>query len=463
LRYYSVICYEGLFSKEFCMQLSVIGLGKLGSPLAAVFASKGHHVIGVDLNPVFVEKINEGVAPVEEPSLQELIAQSSGRLRATTSYEEAIQHTDVTFVIVPTPSGPDGLFSNTYLIQSLEQIGEALTQKSGYHLVVITSTVTPGSTAGELKTALENASQRSVGETLGLCYNPEFIALGSVVKNMLFPDMLLIGESDTRAGDLLESIYTSVCENTPPIRRMNLVNAEIAKIAVNTFVTTKISYANMLSDICDRLPGADVDVVTGAVGLDSRIGPKYLKGAVAFGGPCFPRDNVALGALARQIGARADLAEATQTINAYQPHRLRALIERKVETHQIAILGLSYKPGTYVVEESQGIQIANQLIRQGYRVVVHDPKALQEAQKHLDPGILSVSSVRECVELSDTLVIMTPWPEFAQELTADLLRSTASVKVIIDCWRMLHREELEGVCELHYLGYGDTLHCTPTH
>lgn len=439
------------------MQLSVIGLGKLGSPLAAVLASKGHHVIGVDLNTVFVEKINAGLAPVEESGLQELITQFRKRLRATTSYDEAIFHSDVTFVIVPTPSGPDGLFSNAYLIEALEQIGRALTKKSSYHLVVITSTVTPGSTAGELKDVLERASSRQVGELLGLCYNPEFIALGSVVKNMLFPDMLLIGESDSQAGDLLESIYVSVCENKPFVRRMNLINAEIAKIAVNTFITTKISYANMLSDICDRLPGADVDVVTGAVGLDSRIGAKSLKGAVAFGGPCFPRDNVALGALARKIGARADIAEATQMINMYQLQRLIALIEKQAETDRIGILGLSYKPGTYVVEESQGIQLANQLVRQGYRVAVYDPKALQEAQGHLDPSIHSASSVRECVELSDTIVIMTPWPEFAQELTGDLLCQIPVAKVIIDCWRILDRDQLLGSCELTYLGCGDTM------
>ena len=181
---------KDLFLWRFICNYLSSALGNSGSPLAAVLASKGHHVIGVDLNSVFVEKINAGIAPVEESGLQELMTQFRERLRATTSYDEAIFHSDVTFVIVPTPSGTDGLFSNAYLIKALEQIGHALTKKSSYHLVVITSTVTPGSTAGELKDVLERASSRQVGELLGLCYNPEFIALGSVVKNMLFPDML---------------------------------------------------------------------------------------------------------------------------------------------------------------------------------------------------------------------------------------------------------------------------------
>ncbi len=139
---------------------------------------------------------------------------------------------------------------------------------------------------------------------------------------MLLPDVILIGESDPRAGDLLEGIYRTTCDNTPPMQRMNFINAELTKIAVNTFVTTKISYANMLADICDRLPGADVDVVTNAVGLDSRIGRKYLKGALGYGGPCFPRDNVAFCHFARTVGAKADVAEATDRINRYQIDRL---------------------------------------------------------------------------------------------------------------------------------------------
>ena len=184
----------------------------------------------------------------------------------------------MTFVIVPTPSDASGRFSNAAVLGAMKSIGPRSVAKTRYHVVVITSTVMPGSTGGEIQQALEQHAGRRVGPQLGLCYNPEFIALGSVVRDMLRPDMILIGESDTKAGDILERIYAKSCDNTPAIRRMNFVNAELTKISVNTFVTTKISYANMLADICDRLPGADVDVVTQAVGTDSRIGVKYLQG-----------------------------------------------------------------------------------------------------------------------------------------------------------------------------------------
>ena len=432
------------------MKISVIGLGKLGSPLAAVLASKGHSVIGVDVNPEFVDKINNGIAPVPEPCLQELISTHSSKLRATLNYDEAILGSDVTFVIVPTPSEKDGLFSNKYLLKAIELVGKSLSKKTDYHLVVITSTVTPGSTEGEIRKELETSSNKSVGPDLGLCYNPEFIALGSVIRNMLYPDMILIGESDQKAGDLLEKIYLSTCENNPPVRRMNLINAEISKISINTFVTTKISYANMLSDICDRLPGGDVNVVTEAIGLDTRIGSKYLKAAVAFGGPCFPRDNIALAAFAQKIGARADIAVATQDINNYQNNRLLSLVEKHAKSNKISILGLSYKPGTYVVEESQGIHLANQLSSKGYEVTVYDPMALDEAKKTLQPTIAIASSVKDCIEKSDTIFILIPWPEFSKEITPQILQNTD--KVVVDCWRILSLEEFQDVCKLVYPG-----------
>lgn len=432
------------------MNISVIGLGKLGSPLAAVFASKGHTVVGVDLNPEFVKKINDGMAPVPEPSLQELISESRSRLRATTNFDEAVISSDVTFIIVPTPSESDGLFSNKFLLKAIEQVGRSIRKKTGYHLVVITSTVTPGSCEGEIKTALESSSGRSIGPHLGLCYNPEFIALGSVIRNMLYPDMILIGESDPKAGDLLQKIYLSSCENSPPVRRMNLVNAEIAKISINTFVTTKISYANMLSDICQRLPGGDVNAVTEAIGLDSRIGSKYLKAAVAFGGPCFPRDNIAMAALARKLGARADIAEATQDINDYQNQRLLELVEKHAITNKIGILGLSYKPGTYVVEESQGVCLANQLTSRGFEVRVYDPMAMLEAKKNLDTRVKTTSSSQECLEQSDMIFIMIPWPEFSKDISPATLKNSS--KVIVDCWQMLNPEAYRDRCKIISLG-----------
>ena len=435
------------------MKISVIGLGKLGSPLAAVFASKGFSVVGTDLNGAYVDAINRGEAPVDEPRLQELIEANRERLRATHDAAAAVADTDVTFIIVPTPSDETGRFQNRFILSAIEPVGAGLKRKKGYHVVVITSTVMPGSTGAEIRAALEVASGRSVGERLGLCYNPEFIALGSVVRDMLTPDIILIGESDAKAGDTLERIYQQSCDNKPAVRRMNFVNAELTKISVNTFVTTKISYANMLADICDRIPGADVDVVTAAVGSDSRIGNKYLRGAVGYGGPCFPRDNVAFASLARSIGARAELAEATDTVNRYQVERVLGAIQAQAkQPGVIGILGLSYKPDTGVVEQSQGVALAARLVEEGHEVLVYDPKALDSGNDALPAPIVAATSAEDCVRRAALVVVMTPWPEF-RAIPLDAFTRSPRMTVI-DCWRLFAREEVGTIADLIYLGQG---------
>jgi len=436
------------------MRISVVGLGKLGSAMAAVMAGKGFTVVGVDINRAYVDAINAGEAPVEEPGLAHLIAQNRERLSATEDYRDAITATDATFIIVPTPSEPDGRFSLRGVLASAASIGNALRNKSGYHLVVLSSTVMPGSTGGAVREQLEQASGKACGTDFGLCYSPEFIALGSVIHDMSHPDMILIGQSDERAGELLESIHRQVVENQPSVMRMSFVNAELTKLAVNTFVTTKISYANMLAEICDRLPGGDVDVVTGALGMDSRIGRKYLKGALGYGGPCFPRDNLAFARLAEEIGLDATLARATHDVNCRQARRLGDLIISLLpESGSAGILGLAYKPLTNVVEESQGLALARYLADAGIPVVVFDPAAMDNAQRVLNGSARFAASLEECAAEADVLAITTPWDEF-RALRPEHLKQSGSRPAVIDCWRILPRESFEPVADYVTLGFG---------
>ncbi len=435
------------------MDIAVVGLGKLGSPLAAVLASKGHNVVGVDLNPAAVDALNTGRAPVTEPGLQERLEMAWGRLRATTDFNDAIGATDLSFVIVPTPSGPDGMFSNRYVIDAVCRIGAALRTTQRYHVVNITSTVMPGSTGGEIREALEAASGRVVGEGVGLTYNPEFIALGSVVRDLLHPDMVLIGESDARAGDVLVRAYAGTLDGSPPVQRMNWVCAELTKIAVNTFVTTKISYANMIAEMCEHLPGADADVVTQALGKDSRIGPKYLKAALGYGGPCFPRDNIALAALARSLGVSADVAEATDRINRRQVARVVSLVARLApRSATVAVLGLAYKPDTPVVEESQGIMIARALAGAGHAVLIADPVALESGTAVLGDAVTPVSSAEAAVAAATVIVITTPARAFAA-LPPACFATNGGGKVVVDCWRILS-PAVADVADVVHLGRG---------
>jgi UDPglucose 6-dehydrogenase len=429
-------------------RVSVIGLGKLGAPLAAVLASRGFTVIGLDVNKAFVDAMNAGKMPIVEPQLNELIAANKERLSASMDANEVVQKSDASFVIVPTPSDSTGFFSNRFVLQAMETLGKALRNKKGYHVVVITSTVMPGTTGSEIKAALEAASGRKVGPDLGLCYNPEFIALGSVVRDMLYPDSILIGESDPKAGDMLQTIYLQLCEKKPPVQRMNFVNAELTKISVNTYVTTKISYANMLADLCDRLPGADVDVVTKALGADSRIGAKYLKGAMGYGGPCFPRDNVAFAALARKIGARADVAEATDRVNNHQVERVTGLVAKFAKAGtRIALLGLSYKPQTPVVEESHSVKIAARLADAGYVVTVHDPLAQDSALAVLGDKVVEASSLDSAVRDCDLLIVATGWPDY-KAIDPAWCKRNGQRLTILDLWRTLPADKFADVADV---------------
>lgn len=415
------------------MRIAVVGLGKLGSVLAAVYAAAGHEVVGIDVNSSLVESLNEGMAPFSEPGLQDLITQAGSRLTATTDITLALTDAEASYLILPTPSNQDGTFSNEFLISALTDLGRALRHSRRRHTVVICSTVMPGSCAGVLTSVLEDASGRRVGHDLGLVYSPEFIALGSIVHNMQTPDVVLIGESDAQAGEIAENNARSIAKNSPAVRRMNLVNAEIVKISINTFVTTKISFANMLAEICDRLPGGDVDVVTQAVGADSRIGVKYLKGALGYGGPCFPRDNIALSALADSLGVDASIPRATDAVNDRQVQRVVDLVTANTQSNAtVAVLGMAYKPDTPVCERSQGIEIANRLLMSGFKVVVYDPAANSTAGAELEPSVSIAADMKAAVAPAATVIIATAWAQFGELSTADL-----TGKFVVDPWGIL--------------------------
>lgn len=435
-------------------RVAVVGLGKLGASMAAAFAARGYQVVGVDVNPDSVRLVNEGKAPVQETDLARYIAENRPRLRATTSHAEAVHDSDVSFVIVPTPSDVRGSFSLEYAAQAFTAIGRALADKDGYHLVTLTSTVLPGSMRHVLLPILEREAGKRAGRDFGVCYSPEFIALGSVIADFLNPDFTLVGELDEQSGATLEAVYARALSNDPPCRRMSLENAELAKVALNAFVTTKISFANMLADLCERLPGGDVDVVTAAIGTDSRIGVKYLRGALGFGGPCFPRDNVALAYVAGALGACAELPETTGRTNGARADAVAALVAAALpEGSTVAVLGLAYKPFSDVVEQSQGLRVAEMLAGAGLRVVACDPLASAPAKSVVQGTIEMRETPAECLREADAVVVATPDPAFAMLDPALFGSDSASPRLVVDCWRLL-RQPLEHLAGVRYVGVG---------
>ena len=410
---------------------SVFGLGKLGACIAATLAARGFDVVGVDIDAEKVRRLNDGQPPVEEPLLAKTIRTGRARLRASTDPREAVK-TDVSFFIPPTGSLPDGSFSNEYLLKAMQPCAKAL-QAAGKrgHLFVCSSTTTPGACDTVLVPMIEKETKWTCGRDFGFCYNPEFIALGNVVNGLLEPDLVLIGESDPKSGAALEALYRKYNRNRPQIGRMSLVSAELTKISLNSYITMKISFTNQLRMIAERFPKADIHAVLDAIGSDSRIGKKYLRAGLSYGGPCFPRDNRLVAFTARQVGVSAALAEASDRVNEDTKRDLVEKVKTRINPGDtVAVLGLSYKPDTYITEEAAGLYLAQQLKHQGYHVMVHDcgAKPSNNPSLHEFEVIekLNTLGTRNEIKLA---VICCPWPQYKK------LKFSAATRVLA-AWQL---------------------------
>jgi UDPglucose 6-dehydrogenase len=423
-------------------KIAVFGLGKLGACIAASLASRGFHVAGIDVDRSKTEAIAKGRAPVEEPGLQQMIRRAGPRLKSTSDPREAVRHADASFFIPPTPSLPDGSFNNEFLLRAIESAAKAVHQLGKpCHLFVVNSTVTPGTCDRVLRPLLENILQGECGKKFGLCYNPEFIALGNVIHGLLEPDFVLIGESDQASGAALERVYKRFCARPAAVERMSNINAELAKISLNCAVTTKISFVNQLSAVCAEIPGADPRVILGAIGNDRRIGSEYLKPGLGFGGPCFPRDNRLFQYVARSVGVEASLAQATDKINDNVNQRLlNTVLQNSAEGDAVGVLGLAYKPFTAVTDCSPGMWLCNRLAEHNRRVLAHDYLAGASAAHLLPAGRVQVCS--DPRELSaagcQTLVIACPWPDY-RKMFASKQAGPRPGTVIVDPWNLLEK------------------------
>ena len=363
--YYSEIL--SILEKE--IKIGVVGLGKLGLPLAACLSESGFSVFGMDNCRSVINSIKKRQITLKEKNLEDLLKYNPLK-KVSTDYGP-IKETDMCFVIVPTPSKSSGDFSDDYLEQTLDGIASNISKNSLRYLkkyvVSIMSTVSPGT-----MTIL----QKKYADTIDLVYNPTFIALGEVIKGLQFPDLILIGAENNEAGDLVEKIQrVLVLGDNVPFFRTNYINAELAKLSINSYVTMKITFANTLAEICEKIPGANVDEVTSIIGKDSRIGNKYLKGGMAYGGPCFSRDNRAFVSTAKKVNVLVHHATATDRTNKHQKERLVKMVKQILEDvpnkKKVAILGKGYKFGTEVTEESPSLDLYNNLIKSpNYKVSI---------------------------------------------------------------------------------------------
>ena len=434
------------------MDIAVIGIGKLGLCSAACFAARGHRVIGVDSRAQHVAALRNGECPVQESGLPELLDVARRNLTFTTDLAQAVRDSAAALIIVPTPCNPDGAFSNAAVEAVLDDLAPVVAAKKDFYIVDVVSTVMPGTCETVFRPRLEALTGKRCGVDFGLVYNPEFIALGSVIRNFRNPDLVLIGSSDSRSGAAIQALYASMVDNQPAYGLMGLTNAEITKLALNCYVTMKISFINELTALCEKTAGADVDVVSAALGADSRIGSKYLKGGLGFGGPCFPRDNLAMQRYAADCGCELRLSPAVTRVNADIVERLFRLITARVPAPgPVALLGLAYKPGTHIVEESQSLQLANRLTRAGYAVRLHDPRATRLAPEAMAGLGQCLDTVEQAVAHARVVVLLTAWPEYAALDWDKLEEAAGPAPWLLDSWRLVADRTFR---RFSYLGLG---------
>jgi len=423
------------------MKVSIVGSGYVGSSLAGCLADFGNDVWAIDIDESVVEAINDGRAPVHEPGLSDLVAAYGGdRLRATTDYG-VIPETDVTFVAIQTPSNPDGSIDLSAVKAGFESLGEALAEKEEYHLVVVKSTVVPTTSDEVLAPLLESASGKRVGEDLGLAVNPEFQREGAAVEDFLDPDKIVIGTDrtgDDRPVGLLRTLYEPLIADGAPVVETGRSEAEMIKYANNAFLAAKISLINDIGNICKEF-GVDAYEVAEAIGLDDRIGAQFLRSGVGFGGSCFPKDVDALRAAAREAGYDPRMLDAAIAVNDRQPERLLALLDDHVDVagRRVAVLGLSFKPGTDDIRNSRAIPVIEGLLDRGAAVVAYDPVATEPMRERF-PDVEYADGAGAALDGAAGAVVVTDWDEFA---ALDAEFDAMAERVVVDGRRIVERRE----------------------
>jgi UDPglucose 6-dehydrogenase len=435
------------------MRVTVVGSGYVGTTLAACLADAGHDVTAIDIDPDIVAALNDGRAAIHEPGLDDLLAEHAGdRLRATTEYD-GVPDADVTFLAIGTPSREDGSIDLGPLAAAAEMTGEALAGASDdaasgdgdsaspgdRHLVVVKSTITPPGVR-EVREALL-AGAGDAADRVELATNPEFLREGSAVDDFQHPDKLVFGTESDWATDRLETLYEPLLAATDgdvPVIRTDPETAVMIKYANNAFLASKISLANDLGNICKRF-GIDAYEVMDAVGLDDRIGAKFLRSGVGWGGSCFPKDVDAIRAAAREAGYEPALLDAAVAVNDGQPERMLELLDSHVDVagERVAVLGLAFKPGTDDVRNSRAIPVIEGLQARDAEVVAYDPVATDNMRDRF-PDVAYADAAAAALEGASAALVVTDWDEFAAlDGAFDAMREP----VVIDGRRIIERRD----------------------
>ena len=424
------------------MNISVIGAGFVGLVTATALASKGHEVVVVDIDEEKVDIIAKGKSPLYEEGLDAMLSDCirSKRLKATANYD-AIAGTEITLICVGTPSKADRSIDLSYIVESSKNLARVLNKKSEHHTVVIRSTVVPGTTVNTIIPVLEKYSKKKLAAGFDVVFNPEFMQEGKALQGFFKPDRIIIGESEVRAGAIVERLSEGV---QAPILHTTITTAEMIKYASNAFLATKISFINEIGNICEKL-GIDVYDVAKGISFDYRIGDRFLNAGIGFGGSCLPKDVSALTYASKQLGYRARLLESVLDINQDQALKMVSMIKNKLvnlENKKIGVLGLAFKPGTDDVRNSQAVKIIEMLLREKARIWTYDPQAMANAQAVLKSNAVTFcKNAHEVVKECDCVLVLTEWAEFKD---VNLYRG----KVVFDGRRVLDPKTAGGLCDM---------------
>jgi nucleotide sugar dehydrogenase len=447
-------------------KLSFVGSGPVGLCTAVCFAAKGYKVIVSEIDKTKVDKIRKGKPPFYELNLEEMLlkAINSGDLKIVTSDEEATLQSDITFITVGTPTRQNGNINLTNVTNASKDIGKTLKNKKGTHLVVVKSTVTPGTTLNIVKPILEKNSSKKCGKDFLLCFNPEFLREGNAIKGTFNPDYIAIGGYNQKSSEALENLYKEFHkENPPSIIKTNIPTAELIKYTNNAFLATKVSLINTIANICEKTRGADVTKVAEAVGRDHRVSPHFLDAGLGWGGSCFPKDLKAFITYSKKLGYEPDLIQATYKTNQDQ---IRFTIQ-KVKTElkairgkKIAILGLAFKPNTDDIREARSIELITQLLRQGAAIIAYDPIANSNAKRLLKEKIKYAPSAIDCLKNADCAIIVTEWEEFKKLEPEDFTRNMRN-PILVDGRRIYDPEIFSRKLRYVAVGLGERLEPQP--
>lgn len=437
------------------MKVSVIGTGYVGLVSGVCLAEKGHEVICVDIDQQKVDKINQAIPPIYEKGLEELLKKNIGtQLKATTDLNQAILDTELSLIAVGTPFDGSAI-DLRYIEEVSRQIGNVLKEKDAYHVVLVKSTVVPGTTDDVVRPILEEASGKQAGPDFGVGMNPEFLREGEAVEDFMEPDRIVLGGIDDRALDVMEALY-AVFEDVDKIRT-SPKTAEMIKYTANSLLATMISFSNEIGNLCTALGGIDVVDVMRGVHLDKRLSPilpdgerivpaftTYLEAGCGFGGSCFPKDVKALIVHGKKAGPSMQLLESVIEVNEQQPQQVLNILQKyfpSLTGLRVAVLGLAFKPGTDDMRESPAIPIVQQLLAGQAQVKAYDPIANTEA-KHLfgNSQIVYYDDLQQAISDVDAILLLTRWGEF--QALPQLLQTLPTQPVLIDGRRMLPKQEV---------------------